>query len=169
MMMMMTTKRRKKHRRWHARLLERAINAALAKDGYAGPVRVRITDRETRWSTRNIRRWIDLILPRRLAVPKDDEKYKNVALWVNLRLATFDGGLPRQEVTVECPHCHAELPMLADPQEWTLRRDGRWRVTGYWGALTTCEKCELLIADNFERTEVYDLSQKNQPAAADAA
>lgn len=136
-----------KRARFLARKLERAINDRLATERNDG--RIRITARSMRkFSSYNLAGFIEHKL-KAFDLLKDSESYERLATWVNSRLATYSGGLPIVEGWIEC-ECGDELECLADPQEWTQRRDGRWKVTGFWPGMAHCPKCDLLLAFSIE-------------------
>lgn len=146
----MTSKRIKRAQKWRARRYERAVNSALQTHGYTFKVRFH--------RLRNFhRREIELVIarvPGKFLLPKDSEKWERFARLVNSYLAEVGGGLPIADGVCECIKCGHDVMMLADPDEWQRRRDGRWKVTGYWPATGVC--CDHLYADDFERTRVFD-------------
>jgi hypothetical protein len=147
----MTSKRIRHAQRWRGRQYTAAINAALAANGYECRVRIR--------PLRNVARdsFAKLLVrvAHRFTLPRDDPKWNQFARYVNGRLTAPRGGLEIANGTVECIRCLNDVVMTEDPQEWQRRRDGRWKVTGYWCSTATC--CGLLYAEGFEGTSVYEM------------
>lgn len=74
----------------------------------------------------------------------------------------FDAeGYERRErvgAIAECPDCGNEVALVQETEEWTQRKDGRWRHSSYGPAMGTC--CGNLIVDSFEGCEVYRLPKQ---------
>jgi hypothetical protein len=72
--------------------------------------------------------------------------------------------LERLDAIADCPRCGDEVECWADTEAWTKERDGRWHHSEYGGALGTCGRCNLLIADCL--SDGFQVFQLEAPKAA---
>lgn len=157
---------KKKDARWMARRMEAALHREMAARAIQGRVRV------PWWTMRKktvakIVRLITQTIPRRFAEGALAPRWEKFASGVNASLATPHGGLEICDGAIECPACGQEKPTIATPQEWTRRRDGRWKVTSYWPGMADC--CHYLLYHDFDCARAIDRREMQPTSAAEAA
>lgn len=64
--------------------------------------------------------------------------------------------------SVPCPRCGADIELTAEADCWEEQDDGSMKITGYSPAMGDCERCDLLLVDDYyqDRWLVYDRGER---------